>query len=69
MSHLVANLGWVNLNLGNSLGWLALQWVAAVLPMQDGETFQIYVSKTKSPTRWDTLYVELVDSQSGRESG
>ena len=28
MSHLVANLGWVELNLGSSLGWLAIQWVA-----------------------------------------
>ena len=28
MSHLVANLGWVGLNLGSSLGWLAIQWVA-----------------------------------------
>ena len=28
VSHLVANLGWVELNLGSSLGWLAIQWVA-----------------------------------------
>ena len=28
VSHLVANLGWVELNLGSSLGRLAIQWVA-----------------------------------------
>ena len=28
MSHLVAKLGWVELNFGRSLGWLAKQWVA-----------------------------------------
>ena len=28
VSHLVANLGWVGLNLGSSLGWFAIQWVA-----------------------------------------
>ena len=25
---MVKNLGWVELNLGSSLGWLAIQWVA-----------------------------------------
>ena len=28
VSHLVVNLGWVELNLGSSLGWLVIQWVA-----------------------------------------
>ena len=36
VSHLVVNLGWVELDLGSSLGWLAIQWVATF--KQDGGT-------------------------------
>ena len=51
---MVKNLGWVELNLRSSLGWLAIQWVATAQagwwnipnPCQ---------KKNQSATRWDTL--------------
>ena len=55
VSHLVANLGWVDLDLGSSPGW----WAATVATYCPGRVAEHPKSKSTQPrctTTWDALY-------------
>ena len=49
VSHLVVNLGWVELDLGSSLGWLAIQWVP---------TAQAGWWNIPNPSQWEVVTEE-----------
>ena len=53
-SHVLEDLGWVDLDFGNS--WLVGRYCSYLLPKQDGGTSQSQVNKTQSTRTWDTLY-------------
>ena len=55
-SHVLVDLGWVDLDLGSSPGWWATT-VATYFSKQDGGTSQIQVNKTQSSRTWDALYI------------
>ena len=48
----ITDFGWVDLDLGSSLGWWAATYYGYPLPKQDDETIQILVN----PTCWITPY-------------
>ena len=55
VSHLLAELGWVDLNLGSSPGW----WAAPVDTFCPSRMVEHPKSKSTQPRfvrRWDTLY-------------
>ena len=60
-SHVLVDLGWVDLDLGSSPGWWAATYCSYLLPEQGGGTSQIQVNKIQSTRTWDALYTYNVE--------
>ena len=58
-SHVLGDLGWVDLDLGSSPR-LVGRYCSYLLPKQGGGTSQIQVNKTQSTRTWDALYISYV---------
>ena len=57
VSHLLADLGWVDLDLGSSPGWLAIA-VAIFCPSRMVEHPKSKSTQPRFVRRWDTLYLK-----------